>query len=886
MPLVKEKLFDKIESQTELFVKRSARDLSVAILRAYKNREDVVSALYGFLDIFEVQIVQALVAAHASGILESIVRAANHLGKGLGPYDAAVSVAKRRMNMTKNQIKNLQDLYGSYASNVTHGMGMTVEKKARKAVKEIIERNYHVKKGMAHLRSSLTKAGVTATNPWMLETTVRTQIQIAYSAGRWEGNQIPEIQDVLWGFEYITAGDFRVRPEHEMLEGVRQPKEHPIWTSIWPPNGFNCRCDVIEIYKDQPRKHVVKDIPAAKEIGGKLVVPGPDASWAINHGEILNSNVSVSPELMQKFSGKAIRVVDKQGNVIEVVPGNVKKGVPSEETIAEWHLRFEKVTTENKKSWMKVAEKSADKGKLPDFTQPFWTYERVEYFNWYSKKISGGVVKKVAKEVVKVSGEVTEHGFKVTPELRTKYSSKLKLEKVHEQYRDEVERAFIELQETYHIKGLNMKVAHVPNDAIAEYDKIYKVIKLDPKYFGKRRKYDVVQVIKDNHNQKYFVPKNVTELIQHEYGHAIARRQGVYATSKVFDYFNGKDFITEGLKHQKKMKTLARRQISWYASKNSSELTAESFVQFINGKASPMAKEVMKMLKITEQLKMQKAVTKIVKPVRKIVEKAPKLPRAAITERDLRIFTNDHAFENAFKYPNWETKVKELVDKGYRLSDRGYSKAYRHNKLVYRDLLDKHKVKMTKDIKKFTNYSKWREWATYDEQVAVSFYRNTFEAVQALRQLTTGIKPLLPINTETLNLARQHLPNLAKVLSRAPKMNPGTLYRGVKLTGEEISKIAVGKDFTFQGFTSTSLKEDRTIKFLHDFIQDFFNSGKKNVIFKLKTSQGVEIQNLYPQHKDWLREVMLKPGAKYRVENVATKQSSKIGKYMEITLVD
>lgn len=42
---------------------------------------------------------------------------------------------------------------------------------------------------------------------------------------------------------YNTAGDQRVRPTHEALNGVVQPIDSPFWDTNYPPNGWGCRCD-------------------------------------------------------------------------------------------------------------------------------------------------------------------------------------------------------------------------------------------------------------------------------------------------------------------------------------------------------------------------------------------------------------------------------------------------------------------------------------------------------------------------------------------------------------------------------------------------------------------------------------------------------------------
>lgn len=46
---------------------------------------------------------------------------------------------------------------------------------------------------------------------------------------------------------YSTAGDSRVRSDHKALDGITAPANDPIWNRIYPPNGWGCRCDVIQV---------------------------------------------------------------------------------------------------------------------------------------------------------------------------------------------------------------------------------------------------------------------------------------------------------------------------------------------------------------------------------------------------------------------------------------------------------------------------------------------------------------------------------------------------------------------------------------------------------------------------------------------------------------
>ncbi len=52
--------------------------------------------------------------------------------------------------------------------------------------------------------------------------------------------------------QYQTAGDGRVRPEHASLNNIIKKVDDPFWDKYMPPNGWNCRCDVIQLDEGKP----------------------------------------------------------------------------------------------------------------------------------------------------------------------------------------------------------------------------------------------------------------------------------------------------------------------------------------------------------------------------------------------------------------------------------------------------------------------------------------------------------------------------------------------------------------------------------------------------------------------------------------------------------
>lgn len=70
----------------------------------------------------------------------------------------------------------------------------------------------------------------------------------AEMAAKWE--QFMEDGDRYY-LQYRTARDGKVRPEHAALHGVTLPVTDSFWEEYYPPNGWNCRCTVVQVRKSK-----------------------------------------------------------------------------------------------------------------------------------------------------------------------------------------------------------------------------------------------------------------------------------------------------------------------------------------------------------------------------------------------------------------------------------------------------------------------------------------------------------------------------------------------------------------------------------------------------------------------------------------------------------
>lgn len=86
-------------------------------------------------------------------------------------------------------------------------------------------------------------------SPWRLETIFRTNMQTAYAAGAWQ--EIKAQQDLAPFLMYDAVDDFRTRPLHASWDRKVLPVKSGWWDAHYPPNGYNCRCGVIQLSGDE-----------------------------------------------------------------------------------------------------------------------------------------------------------------------------------------------------------------------------------------------------------------------------------------------------------------------------------------------------------------------------------------------------------------------------------------------------------------------------------------------------------------------------------------------------------------------------------------------------------------------------------------------------------
>jgi SPP1 gp7 family putative phage head morphogenesis protein len=134
----------------------------------------------------------------------------------------------------------------------------------------------------------------------------QVNMQTSYAAGAWAA--IQETKDEAGFLMYDAIDDERTREEHREWDGTILPVDDPWWMSHYPPNGWNCRCSVIQLSAEQAAANGYKGDEAPKVETREYTNPRTgevsQVPKGIDPGFDYNPAASQHPTLQQQLDEK------------------------------------------------------------------------------------------------------------------------------------------------------------------------------------------------------------------------------------------------------------------------------------------------------------------------------------------------------------------------------------------------------------------------------------------------------------------------------------------------------------------------------------------------------------------------------------------------------
>lgn len=80
---------------------------------------------------------------------------------------------------------------------------------------------------------------------WRSRLIYQVNLRMAYAAGHW--GQAQRTKKRRPYLRYVAVQDERTRPQHRTWHGTVLHVDHEWWKTHYPPNGWNCRCNVVSL---------------------------------------------------------------------------------------------------------------------------------------------------------------------------------------------------------------------------------------------------------------------------------------------------------------------------------------------------------------------------------------------------------------------------------------------------------------------------------------------------------------------------------------------------------------------------------------------------------------------------------------------------------------
>ena len=147
-------------------------------------------------------------------------------------------------------------------------------------------------------------------------------------------NKFLEQKEYYPNLVYRTVGDSRVRPEHAALNGVVKPIDDPFWKTYYPPNGWRCRCTVMNT-AEKVSEGTFKDKTVKPEFHGNTALDEEILTSKGTFFKLLNKDhkAKINAELMKYNMPMEIAYHGKHKKKVFVSPfADDKDLIPNVET--------------------------------------------------------------------------------------------------------------------------------------------------------------------------------------------------------------------------------------------------------------------------------------------------------------------------------------------------------------------------------------------------------------------------------------------------------------------------------------------------------------------------------------------------------------------------
>ena len=119
-----------------------------------------------------------------------------------------------------------------------------------------------------------------------LRTIYQTNLRSAYQKGQYDRTMESDAHPYLM---YRTGASVRHREQHLRWNNLILPKDDPLWNSIFPPNGYGCKCHTVAVTQARKERYERDGVPAYNPDTRKTVrMPAQTAAPKVSYKNFFN----------------------------------------------------------------------------------------------------------------------------------------------------------------------------------------------------------------------------------------------------------------------------------------------------------------------------------------------------------------------------------------------------------------------------------------------------------------------------------------------------------------------------------------------------------------------------------------------------------------------
>ncbi len=169
-------------------------------------------------------------------------------------FDDIESVEKylgAKIPITSKEFYRLVDKYKSIAFTVANYNNVKILELFQQELMKALENGSTMEEFKKSMSEFLKEKGYKGLTNFRADNIFRTNIQTAYQAGHYESMTSDTVKKLRPYWQYVAIDDNHTRNSHRELNGKVYHCDSPVWDTIYPPNGFRCRCSVKTLSKRQ-----------------------------------------------------------------------------------------------------------------------------------------------------------------------------------------------------------------------------------------------------------------------------------------------------------------------------------------------------------------------------------------------------------------------------------------------------------------------------------------------------------------------------------------------------------------------------------------------------------------------------------------------------------